>query len=303
MNILRNIFLVAFILYSCLGHSQNDSLVVSNKNPKKLLLITSLETTAFTSAMVGLNVLWYKDYPKTDFHFFNDNNEWLQMDKIGHGYSTYYISKFVNRGLVSSGYNKNSALYSSIAGFASISAIEIFDGYSENWGASYGDLIANATGSGLFLFQDLIWKEQRITPKFSFHKSEFAQYRPNVLGSNFQERLLKDYNGQTFWLSVNLASFTNDRIKPRWLNVAIGYSADGMISGEEYHYYSGIQPAYLPSFERKRQFYLSLDVDFTKIKTKSKLLKSVFEVINILKVPFPTLEYSNNNFRFIPLYL
>jgi hypothetical protein len=249
--------------------------------------------------MVGLNILWYKDYPKTDFHFFNDNNEWLQMDKIGHGYSTYYISKFVNRGLVSSGYSKNSALYSSIAGFASISAIEIFDGYSEKWGASYGDLIANATGSGLFLFQDLIWKEQRITPKFSFHKSEFAQYRPNVLGSNFQERLLKDYNGQTFWLSVNIASFTDYNKMPKWLNLAIGYSADGMISGEEYQYIDGITSS---DFQRKRQLYLSLDIDFTRIKTKSKLLKSVFEVINILKVPFPTLEYSNNNFRFIPLY-
>jgi hypothetical protein len=35
-------------------------------------------------ALVGLNQLWYADYPRSDFHFINDNAEWLQMDKAGH---------------------------------------------------------------------------------------------------------------------------------------------------------------------------------------------------------------------------
>jgi hypothetical protein len=45
---------------------------------------------------------------------------------------------------------------------------------------------------------------KRITPKFSFHTTQYAQYRPNVLGSSLAEQILKDYNGQTYWLSVNL---------------------------------------------------------------------------------------------------
>ncbi len=44
-----------------------------------------------------------------------------------------------------------------------------------------------------------------------------------------------------------------------------------------------------------RQFYLSLDVDLTKIQTNSKFLKSVFSVVNFIKVPAPTLELSNRN--------
>ncbi|MEJ6491389.1 MAG: hypothetical protein QNL60_02870 [Flavobacteriales bacterium] len=57
---------------------------------------------------------------------------------------------------------------------------------------------ANALGSGLFLGHHLLWKEQRIVLKFSSHPTEFAKYRPEVLGSSYPERLLKDYNGQTY---------------------------------------------------------------------------------------------------------
>jgi hypothetical protein len=71
-------------------------------------------------------------------------------------------------------------------------------------GASSGDIIANASGTALFVSQELLWKEQRITPNF-FH-TRHAQYRPNVLGA-LAEQILKDYNGQTYWLSVNLHSF------------------------------------------------------------------------------------------------
>jgi hypothetical protein len=40
-----------------------------------------------------------------------------------------------------------------------------------------------------------------------FFIPQYAQYRPNVLGSSLAEQILKDYNGQTYWLSVNLHSF------------------------------------------------------------------------------------------------
>ena len=51
----------------------------------------------------------------------------------------------------------------------------------------------------------------------------------------------------------------------------------------------------IPSFERKQQFYLSLDVDFTRIPTNSTVLKYVFRVLNIFKLPFPTIEYNTGN--------
>jgi hypothetical protein len=52
-----------------------------------------VEAIAVTGALVGLNQLWYADYPKSDFHFINDNAEWLQMDKAGHIYSSYHLGR------------------------------------------------------------------------------------------------------------------------------------------------------------------------------------------------------------------
>jgi hypothetical protein len=45
------------------------------------------------------------------------------------------------------------------------------------------------------------------------------------------EQMLKDYNGQTYWLSVNLHSFYKGSKIPKWLNLAIGYGANGMLTG------------------------------------------------------------------------
>jgi hypothetical protein len=61
--------------------------------------------------------------------------------------------------------------------------------------------------------------------------TQYAQYRPNVLGSSFVEQILKDYNGQNL-LAVRLTyiPFQGSKI-PKWLNLAIGYGADGMITG------------------------------------------------------------------------
>jgi hypothetical protein len=85
-------------------------------------------------------------------------------------------------------------------GICFLTAVEVLDGFSSEWGASSGDIIANASGTALFVSQELLWKE-RGSPKFSFHTTQYAQYRPNVLGSSLAEQILKDYNGQTYYFS------------------------------------------------------------------------------------------------------
>jgi hypothetical protein len=47
--------------------------------------------------------------------------------------------------------------------------VEVLDGFSSEWGAS-GDIIANASGTALFVSQELLWKEQDHTKIFfSYH--------------------------------------------------------------------------------------------------------------------------------------
>ena len=249
------------------------------------------ESVALGATLIGLNQIWYKDYPQSNFHFFNDNDQWLQIDKVGHLYSSYHLGRAGAELLQWSGASqKEQLLYGASVGFAFLTVVEVFDGFSQEWGASTGDIIANATGTALYVSQELLWKEQRITPKFSFHQTKFAKQRPETLGKSLNEQLLKDYNGQTYWLSFNIHSFTKDSFVPKWLNLAIGYGGENMLYG------SNSEALQNGIFQQEyRQFYLSLDIDLTKIETKSHFLKTFFSVFNTIKIPAPTLQYDDYN--------
>jgi len=275
------LFIGTFSLYTqnASFYKKSDTLNTKRRNG---VIIT--ESVLAGSALIGLNQLWYQDYPRSNFHFINDNNDWKQMDKIGHLMTSYYLGKVGMDVLDWTGVSKkNQLIYGATTGFAFLTAVEVLDGFSEEWGASPGDILANATGTGLLVGQELLWGEQRIIIKYSFHQTTFAKQRPNTLGENYLQQALKDYNGQTYWLSANIWSFNKKSTFPKWLNVALGYGAEGMLYGHSNSGNSMLQDPY-------RQFYLSLDVDLTKIKTNSEFLKSVFSVVNFIKIPAPTIE-------------
>lgn len=250
-------------------------------------------------SLIALNQLWYADYPRSDFHFYNDNNAWLQMDKVGHAFSAYYLGKMGMDALIWAGESKrNQLLYGATFGFAFLTVVEVFDGFSEEWGFSVGDMVANAAGTGILIGQELLWNEQRIQMKFSFQTSSFAELYPQSLGSNTLEQIFKDYNGQTYWLSLNLWSFFKESKIPKWLNFSIGYGASGVPE-----YESDLNSSEIPPYRTYRQFYASFDVDLTKINTNSSFLKTTFNVLNFIKIPSPTLEITGDgNFKFHPVY-
>jgi hypothetical protein len=288
------LFLILNGYQTCFSQNTIDTFLTPSDslNKKRQNTVVISEAVLASGILVGLNQLWYADYPKSNFHFINDNSEWLQMDKLGHSFSSYHLGRLSAEMLQWSGASKKSQLiYGAGLGFAFLTAVEVMDGYSSEWGASSGDIIANASGTALYVSQELIWKEQRITPKFSFHTTQYAAQRPEVLGSSFTEQILKDYNGQTYWLSVNLYSFAKGSKMPKWLNLALGYGAEGMITGnrENNMLFLTQNP------QRFRQFYLSFDVDLTKINTKSHFLKTLFSVLNTIKIPAPTIEMAHFN--------
>jgi hypothetical protein len=162
-------------------------------------------------------------------------------------------------------------------------------------------MAANLLGTGMAIGQKIAWKEQRIQLKFMFRSSGYAQYNTSLLGMSISERVLKDYNGQTYWLSINPSSFMKHENKfPKWLNVAFGYGANGMLNAHYNNLLVVDENGNVINFDRYRQFYFSLDADLTRIKTKSKVLKSLFSIINIIKIPFPNLELSENKIKFNP---
>jgi hypothetical protein len=170
--------------------------------------------------------------------------------------------------------------------------VEILDGFSEAYGASTGDLVANALGPALFFGQQNLWREIRIYPKYSFHTTRFAAMRPEILGENTVSQTIKDYNGQTQWLSVDLDKFVTF---PKWLNIAAGYGAENMIyARDQQNFDANLQPF--------RQYYLALDIDLTAIRTKSKTLKTILFLANMVKIPAPAISFSKNGTSLHPFY-
>lgn len=293
------ILLFTFILFPQSAFSQTSDSIPSAINKQKFKKILAAELVAYSATMIGLNQLWYANFEREAFHFFDDDAEWNQMDKIGHIGSAYYLGYMQIKILKNCGYtSKKSMLLGGSTGFIFLTSVEILDGFSHGWGASPGDITANTAGYLFLIAQELAWKEQRIMLKFSMTPSPYAKYRPDLLGKNFQEQLLKDYNAQTYWLSLNVGSFMKSHPQfPKWLNVAVGYGAGGMISAEV------DKSGYLnQSFSRSRQFYLSLDLDLHRIKTKKIWLNTLLQTVGFIKIPFPTLEYNTDKgFDFHPL--
>ena len=160
-----------------------------NKKRRNAVYIT--EASLATVTLLALNQAWYADYEKSGFHSFNDNSEWMQMDKFGHVFSSYYIGKMGMDALAWAGESKkNQLLYGATLGFVFLTAVEVLDGFSEEWGFSTGDIAANALGTGLLIGQELLWDEQRIQMKFSFHTTHYALNDPDQLGSTTLEQLL-----------------------------------------------------------------------------------------------------------------
>ncbi len=242
-------------------------------------------------SLAGLYFAWYADYPQSKFHFVNDNNNWGLMDKIGHMTTTYNVGLIGYDMLKWSGVSENKSVwYGGLSGFTYLTIVEVMDGFSENWGFSWGDMAFNTMGAASFIAQQKIWKEQRIMFKFSVHMSEYAQYNPALLGDGWQEQWLKDYNGQTYWLSVNPWSFTKNENNwwPRWLNIAGGYGIDGYVSAD------GSNPNY-PDIISQSQYYLSLDVDLRRIKVKNDFLRTVLHTISFIKIPAPAIEFNQKS--------
>ena len=283
--------------------SPNQSQYPYNKNRIRGVAITNV--ALYSIGMIGLYAAWYKDYPQSKFHFFNDGSEWLQIDKIGHAYSAYAESKASMELWRWTGMpRKKRILIGGFSGAAYQTVIETLDGFSSEWGWSWGDFAANVAGSSLLVAQEFAWDEQRVQFKFSFHRKTYSDQSLNtrsteIFGKSEPERFLKDYNGQTYWLSTSLKSFFPHSKIPAWLQVSVGTGAEGLFGGRSNY---GVDKLGNVNFNRLdiiryRQWFLAPDIDLTKIKTRKKGIKVALDILNIFKFPTPSLEYSRNGFR------
>ena len=265
-----------------------------DKNFYKFLLV---EGAILSGAMSYLKYEWYSDKKRVPFHFYNDFKGWNQIDKFGHFYASYLESNVGYSLMKKFNFSeKQSLIFGGSQGFILETPIEFFDAYYEGWGFSITDMVANALGSSFFIIQQRIFGEQLLRPKLSFSRSIYAKDANGYLGkNNFLSQFVYDYNGYTYWFSFSPSKIFKIKKIPEWINLSLGYGANGMIG--EFSNISTYNGKNIPYHERYRQYYLSLDIDFSKIKSKSKVLKKIFNALSYIKIPLPTIEISNKKIR------
>ncbi|HUS00850.1 MAG TPA: DUF2279 domain-containing protein [Chitinophagaceae bacterium] len=318
---MRSILIFIYLSVSAFAYSQDSAAVkidtfhdrqltaagykIYPYNKKRVRLVTAANIIGYSAVSLVLNSAWYANQPRSKFHFFNDNAEWLQVDKIGHAYGAYIGSRASNELWRWSGLERKKRIWiSGLSGVAYESIIETLDGFSAEYGWSWGDFASNVFGSGLFIAQELAWDEQRIKFKFSFHKRNYDAADLNgradaIFGKSESERFIKDYNAITDWLSVDIKSFFPKVPVPKWFAIALGYGAEGMFGARSNigRDKNGNIIFDRSDIKRYRQWFLAPDIDLTKIKTNKKALRLLFSVLSAFKFPAPSLEFSNGSFK------
>lgn len=291
-------------------------------------------TAIYGTALVWMHRSWVTNNPSDNFHTINDLGDWNQMDKMGHWFLSYSQSRWLYAGVRWAGVKPRKAAWLGFAGSQlMMSTLEMFDGYASDWGFSWSDAGFNLLGSGMFVAQEIGWGEQRITMKVSAWPGTYPSeqiYPVSPAGSDgsttLQQRsdalygtgpvglFLKNYNAATVWASVNPRSFLPGRAAwlPRWLNIAVGMGADNLFAGQGYEWKANpncegadCERYRLDAerYPRTRQFYLSFDVDLTRLGIRNRFLRTLAGAVNMIKIPAPALEFTDRGaVRFHPVF-
>ena len=257
----------------------------------------------YLGTLLALYNIKYKDNLQSRFKINTVKDDWrMGMDANHHTIGSYYIGRMSYKLLRWAGTSEQRAAWiGGLSGFFMLTSQEVFDGFDSKWCASTSDVASNALGSALFISQQLIWHNQKIVLKWSYHPTSFPNQNPDLLGSNSVQKMIKDYNGQTFWLSANLKSFSQKDLHiPCWLNIAMGLGVTGMTGPVNNTPLYRSYP--IDGFKTQRLFYIAPDIDLTRLRIRSATLKWIFEAIGVLKFPMPALQISGQKVKFKPLY-
>ncbi len=278
-----------------LGCSVGLSAQHSTDSIQKKFPIVPVEIGLLAASQVGLSFVWYDEFGA--FTFRDDLHQWRGMDKLGHAMSAFQVARS-NRVLCElAGMEAGKAKRWSVLSTAIFyTGVEVLDGFSTTYGFSWSDFAANGLGIGLASLPSRY--QQRFSLKFSYRPTDFPALRPEVLGKTALERAFKDYNGQTYWLSLW------QRKRDRWFHfvgISVGYGATGMYGGSDNPAVNAAGLAIPPTF-RARQLYLAIDFNWEGLAPHKPKLQKWLRLLDFIKVPLPGLMWQEaKGVSFLPL--
>jgi hypothetical protein len=221
---------------------------------------------------------WWKDN-QTSFHFREDLDYGLGVDKIGHFYGASVLTFVFGKSLRWANLPETESLL--IGAGASLlfqTYVEVRDGFSA-WGFDRVDFAANVGGALYPVAQYYVPTLRNFNVKFSYHPSDLLN-NPGGIGFRGQQHIMfDDYEGQTFWLSLTVNNLLPDEAEPfwpDWLALSVGYGARHITEPDAHSI-----------------VLIGLDYDLTKIiPQSSSFLRTLSEALNFIRLPAPAVRIS-----------
>lgn len=261
--------LVSVLLLTCRTWGSPDSNTV---DPARTAVIAGATAAGFVAGHVVLNNLWWKG-ERVPFHV-NTSQDYtyaLGADKAGHATFAYAATTVYGQLFRWAGMDSVQSLWWA-AGVATTyqTYIEIRDGFSRDYGFSWGDVAANTVGASLPLLQHAIPELRAIDLQISFWPSE--AFRQGAYGA-----IIDDYTSTTHWLSMRIHDWLPADVQqwyPPWLGLAVGHSVEGLDGrGGGNH-----------------SWYLSLDWRLDAIAGLPPWLREVARALHLYHLPAPAVK-------------
>jgi hypothetical protein len=220
---------------------------------------------------------WWKGY-RGPFHFREDLHYARNVDKVGHFYAGMLTSYLGGKAMEWSGFREEKALWYG-AGLGTLFElyVEIQDGFSTLWGFDRVDFAGDVAGAMFPVAKYYVPFLQNFDVKISYLPSNAEPARSGPF-QNQKRLVVDDYEGQRFWLSLNVHNVLPSPISSVWpdfFRIALGLGVRNLQSGNG-----------------ELEWYLALDYDLTKLPGDSGFLKALKEGLNFIHLPSPAIRFA-----------
>lgn len=251
--------------------SQKESAII----PWRLGVVVGASTLSYVGSYFLVFQKGWWSGESNRFHFSNDFEYALNMDKFGHFYSGVLLGEGFYDALRWAGLGESSSLlWGGGLSFLTHMGIDIKDGFAE-WGYSVYDVLAGTLGGFYPLAKRYVPAFAYFDFKWSWFKNSTAYY-----DNSTTDIFTDDYVNQTFWLSAKVHKLLPAPAQDYWpaaLAIAAGLSVDDLV-----HYGGG---------EGSYEVYIGLDWDLEgAFRPQSVGAKRLVRYLNYLKLPAPALQ-------------
>ncbi len=249
---------------------RSDAADTTTVDPLRLGILASASTGTFLAGHVFFSNLWWKGEPVPfRFEFMQDWQYALGADKFGHAIFPYFGTDLYREALEWTGFNRRTSLWIA-AGlvWSYMTYIEVRDGFSRDWGFSWGDMAANTLGVGWRVAEEYVPALSAVTWKVSYWPSDAWR-------AGLYSQIIDDYESTYHWASIDPELFlpaSADDWWPDWLNLAVAHTVEDIVA------YDG---------SGSHAIVLALDIDTEGFGVTDPFWAGVLRVLNYYHIPMP----------------